>query len=204
MTRPIAYLSPRADAQAPFADLAPNGLQLSTVVEETLCDQKPDQFGALLVPMHIDQRRFAAAAPWISAFFQAGGTLVFNGLLAYPFHPTLARFEPLARPRVDQFRVRIMADHPVWRGIDADDLTFRRGVAGFYGRGCNPPPPDARIVGTIDHGRCAIDWQWHPPEGGRLLMHAGNDLWMYARDKNSAGALTPQLLRWCAAEEMVP
>ena len=203
MTRPIAYLSPRADAQAPFADLVPDGLNLSTIPEGALPDQPPDRFGALLVPMHIDQHRLAAAAAWISSFLRAGGTLVFNGLLAYPFHAALARFQPLARPRVDQFRVRIVVDHPVWRGVDSDDLTFRRGVAGFYGRGCNPPPPGALIVGTIDHGRCAVDWQWHPPEGGRMLMHAGNDLWMYARDKNSAGALTPQLLRWCVAEEMV-
>lgn len=203
MTRPIAYLSPRADAHAPFADLVPHDLHLLTVPERALPDHEPDRFGALLVPMHIDQRRFADAAPWIAAFFQAGGTLVFNGLLAYPFRPELKPFQPLARPRVDQFRVRIAADHPAWRGIDPNDLTFRRGVAGFYGRGCNPPPAGARILGTIDHGTCPVDWQWRPKEGGRLLMHAGNDLWMYARDHTSAGALTPQLLRWCAAEEVV-
>ncbi|MEM7445893.1 MAG: hypothetical protein AAF414_21405 [Pseudomonadota bacterium] len=202
MTRPLAYLSPRTGVAAPFSDLAPEGLRLETVPEQTLTDHRPDRFGALLVPMHIDQRRFANATRWISRFFQAGGTLVFNGLLGYPFHRKLKRFEPLVSPRLRQFRVRVDANHPVWRGVDPDDLTFRRGVAGFYGRGCNPPPPSAQIIGTIDQGNCAVDWQWHPREGGRLLMHAGNDLWMYARDKTSAAALTPQLLHWCMAEEL--
>ena len=198
MSRPLAYLNPRRDRDAPFADLAPPDAPLQAVHEADLTAQPPESIAALLVPMHIDQRRFAAAGSWIAAFLAAGGTLVFNGLLAYPYHDMLRPFEPLAEPGLAGLHVSVDPSHPVWHGVDAQDLTFRCGVAGFYGRGCNPPPDGARVINTIGHGRCPVDWEWHVPGGGRMLMHAGNDLWMYARDETSAARVTSQLLRWCA------
>jgi len=198
MSARLAYLSPRRGRRAPFDDLAPPHTTVESVHEADLATLPPDACQALLVPMHIDQRRFAGNAAWIDAFFRAGGTLVFNGLLAYPFRPELRIFEPIQRPGLSALHVAVDQSHPVWHGVDAADLTFRRGVAGFYGRGANPPPEGARIVGTLARGRVPVDWEWAVPGGGRLLMHAGNDLWMYARDDTSAAALTPQLLSWCA------
>ena len=42
-----------------------------------------------------------------------------------------------------------------------------------------------------------LDWEWSPPEGGSLLMHAGNDIWMYQNDPTTAARMAPQLLDWC-------
>jgi len=43
------------------------------------------------------------------------------------------------------------------------------------------------------------DWVYERPSGGRIFMHAGNDLWMYAGSPCSAARIVPQLCRWAAA-----
>jgi hypothetical protein len=194
--RPILHLSPARPPGVPYADRLPRGVAVDPVAEDRLTEWRAEAVGTLIVPMHADQRLFARQGDWLARFFAAGGTLVFNGLLAHPFRAELGRFRPIDRPRLADLSVTIAADHPLHAGVVADDLTFRRGVAGFYGRGANPPPPDALVLATLGPARVPVDWLWHPPEGGCLLMHAGNDLWMQAGDATSAARLLPNLLNW--------
>ena len=198
--RRTLLLTVRSGERPGWLDQAPGRARIDTVGETALTSLPPHQVGAVLVPMHIDQRLFAANACWIESFLTAGGTLVFNGLLAYPFLPDLQPFQPLARTGLDALKVGIATPpHPIFAGIDADDLTFRRGVAGFYGRGQTPPPPGARTLTTLDRGTVPLDWEWQRPQGGRLLMHPGNDLWMFRDSGTSADRLLPQLLDWVVA-----
>lgn len=190
-------LTVRSGERPDWVDRAPGPARIDTVGETALAGLAPQEIGAILVPMHIDQRLFADNAGWIDSFLTAGGTLVFNGLLAYPFLPDLQPFQPLARNGLGALRIGIAApQHPIFTGIEPDHLTFRRGVAGFYGRGQTPPPPGARVLTTLDRGAVPLDWEWHPPQGGRLLMHPGNDLWMFRDSGTSADRLLPQLLDW--------
>jgi hypothetical protein len=90
-----------------------------------------------------------------------------------------------------------VSEHPVFAGVDTDDLSFRKGVAGFYGRGHNPPPAGARVLQRLSSpDGPPLDYVYHRPDGGRVLMHSGNDLWMYANDETSARRIAPQLLDW--------
>lgn len=196
--RPIRHLSPARPPAVPYADRLPPGIAVEPLAEDGLGEAPPEGIGTLVAPMHVDQRLLARHAGWFRRFFAAGGTLVFNGLLAHPFHPALVRFRPIERPRLDDLRVAIAARHPLYAGVEAADLTFRHGVAGFYGRGQNPPPPKARILATLGPAAVPVDWLWQPPEGGALLMHAGNDLWMQAGDDTTAARLLPNLLAWAA------
>jgi hypothetical protein len=193
MSTPIRYLTPD-DAPLPPRLARP---EVSRMTQDELAE--PDALCdacAVLVPMHADQRQLAAVRPVLEGFLETGGTAVVCGQIAHPFLAELRPFVPLARMRPADLAVRIEAPHPVWAGVGADDLTFRRGVAGFYGRGENPPPVATRILTTVGHGRMAVDWLLHRSGGGRLLMHGGNDLWSFADDATSAARLAPQLIAW--------
>lgn len=159
-----------------------------------------DGVRAVLVPAHADQRGLLARRDTLQAFLFEGGTLVFNGHVAYPLLPWLSPFEPAAPAGLDGLRIHRAAEHPVFDGVLAEDLTFRRGVAGFYARGSNPPPPQAQVLNTIGPQRLPVDWLLTLPGGGRLLMHSGNDLWMYAGGQDSAARIVPQLLHWLQGE----
>jgi hypothetical protein len=154
---------------------------------------------ALLIPHHADQRHLAHRRGLLDGFLAAGGALVVCGQPAYPFLAGLATFEPLATMTRATLTVAIVAPHPVLDGVAADDLTYRRGVAGFWGRGQVPPPAGARVLTTLDSGRVPLDWELAVPGGGRLLVHPGNDLWGYAAEPTTAARLVPNLLRWLAA-----
>ena len=153
-------------------------------------------YAALLLPAHLDQRYFGSIAPGITDFLDGGGTLVFNGHVAWPMLPEFNPFVPLPRVNLEQLQVHRLTAHPVFDGVDMQDLTFRRGVAGFYARGHNPPPQGAIPVTGLGPARAPCDWVYRRPSGGRIFMHAGNDLWMYAGSACSAARIVPQLCDW--------
>lgn len=158
-------------------------------------------YRALLLPAHLDQRYFGTLTGKVEAFLDAGGTLVFNGHVAWPMLPEFRPFRPLDRLTVDTLRIHRINPHPVFAGVDTEHLTFRRGVAGFYARGCNPPPDGAAVLHGVGPDRLPCDWVYERPTGGRILMHAGNDLWMYVASTDSTARITPQLCDWAAGRE---
>lgn len=157
------------------------------------------RYRGLLLGLHCDQRHLQAKREQLGAYLAGGGTIVFCGHLAYPFIEGLERYRVIPDYRVDDLRVKRVRAHPVWAGVEEDDMTFRRGVAGFYGRGHNPPPAGASVINTLGPSQAPVDWEWHPNQGGRVLVHAGADLWMYLETERTAARLAPQLLDWIEA-----
>jgi hypothetical protein len=155
-------------------------------------------YRGLLIGLHADQRYLATRRAQLEAFLGQGGTIVVCGQIATPFLAELAPFEPLRDYRLDDLRVNLERPHAVWHGVVADDLTFQRGVAGFYGRGHSPPPEGARVINTLGPRRVPVDFECRPKAGGRLLVHAGNDLWGYLDAGTTASRMGLQLLDWIA------
>lgn len=154
-------------------------------------------YRGLLVSAHADQRFLVTMQERLERFLRGGGILVICGHLAYPFLPELSPFVPLALRSFEDYRVWRVSEHPVFAGVDTDDLSFRKGVAGFYGRGHNPPPAGARVLQRLSSpDGPPLDYVYRRPGGGRVLVHSGNDLWMYANDETSARRIAPQLLDW--------
>lgn len=152
--------------------------------------------GAILVSMLADQVTLAEQSDKLEAFLDAGGTLVFNGHVAHAPIAGLTPFVPQTGRGIDSLTVHRLAEHPVYDGVSAQDLTFRRGVAGFYARGHNPPPAGAVALNGLGPDKVPVDWVWRRPGGGTVLMHCGLDLWAFAGDPTTASRMAPQLLDW--------
>lgn len=153
-----------------------------------------DGVGALLFSMHADQRFLAARAARIATFIENGGTVLANGHIAYPFLPHVGRYTPAPGQSIRHLRIHRMADHPIWDGVSENDLTFRRGVAGFYGRGGHQPPPGATVIHTVGVDAQPVDFIYKLGSG-RVLVHGGNDLWQYGGGDSTA-RIAPQLIAW--------
>jgi hypothetical protein len=153
-------------------------------------------YRGLLVGLHADQRFLAMRRAQLEAFLSGGGTIVVCGHVAHSFLAELKRFRPIPDYTTSDLVVRREVEHPVWAGVNTEDLTWRRGVAGFYGRGANPPPEGAAVIHTLGPGRHPVDFECRPGVGGRLLVHAGADLWGYLEASNTAARMAPQLLDW--------
>ena len=98
-------------------------------------------------------------------------------------------FHPLENYGLKDLAVRRLIDHPIWAGVSENDLTFRRGVAGFYGRAWHEPPHGATVVHALGTPDRPLDFIYRVGKG-RVLFHGGNDLWQYD-GADSAGRIAP-------------
>lgn len=199
-SKDILYLSAMGDASPAFLLAWPEVRVLPLRELASLTPAQWANVGAMMVPAHADQRFLLTQRSRLEAWLLDGGTLVFNGHVAYPFLHGLQAFQPQSVPGLAGLRVHRGPAHPVFEGVDAEHLTFRRGVAGFYARGCNPPPDGALVLNTLGDNHLPIDWLQALPGGGRLLVHAGNDMWMHAQGEDSAARIAPQLMAWLLSD----
>lgn len=152
-------------------------------------------FRGLLMGMHLDQRFLHAHRPQLDDFVRGGGRVSVNGQIAFPFLAGLSVFVPLRGYKLPDLAIARVAAHPVWEGVHTEDLTYRRGVAGFHGRGHHPPPSGARILHTLGPRRLPLDFEYAVGVGA-VLQHGGNDIWSNAFTPTTAARATPQLFDW--------
>lgn len=177
--------------------------RVATLDQYALDQTALEAYKALLISMHSDQRHLVRRQPQLEGFLRGGGIIVFSGHIAYPFLPELRRFVATDYREVSDLFVYRAVEHPIWQGVAEQDLTFRKGVAGFYGRGYNPPPPGAIIINTLGPRHLPLDYVYTRPQGGTVLIHAGIDFWnfgLFPSDDTSAARMPAQLLSWIEAQ----
>lgn len=155
-------------------------------------------FCGLIIGGASDQEFMLRHREVVRAFLDDGKVVAFSGHLFRPWLPGCGLFVPKRIRSVNDFKVSLVAQHPVFKGVDERDLTFRRGVAGFFARGHHPPPDGAEVIATLapDEPVVYVD---RKTTRGVIVAHSGNDLLGYA-DGGTAGRIVPQLLRWMREE----
>ncbi|MBN9669432.1 hypothetical protein [Roseibium aggregatum] len=192
------FLKPIKGAGNDLPDVGDHVPDIDTIEHYALETVDLTPYRALCLPAHLDQRFFGTLTAKIERFLDGGGTLVFNGHVAWPMLPEFHTFQPLDRFNLDALQIYRLKEHPVFEGVATEELTYRRGVAGFYARGCNPPPEGAILLHGVGPDRLPCDWVYERPGGGRIFMHAGNDLWMYVGSQDTTARIAPQLCAWAA------
>ena len=133
----------------------------------------------VMISMFADQIHLDEMRAKISAYLDGGGTLIINGHIARPFLPELGRYQPMPKRGVAELAIHREADHPAFGEMNTARMYKRKGVAGFYGRGSNPAPDGATILHSVGPAHLAVDWIYDRPEGGRIFVHSGIELWMF-------------------------
>jgi hypothetical protein len=157
------------------------------------------RYALLVVPATVDQEHLARHRGVIREFLDGGGVLLFGGQLHRDWLPGASAFVPLPQPSLAAYRVAWVADHPIFAGVDPDDLTFRRGVAGFFARGHHPLPPGAEVLVRLAGGE-PVTYVDRTSTRGTIVVHASGDLLGYDGADNTAGRLRGQLVEWARAE----
>ncbi|MGH3811290.1 MAG: hypothetical protein ACRDUV_02385, partial [Pseudonocardiaceae bacterium] len=160
-------------------------------------------YAGLIVSAMADQEHLARHRDVIRDYLDAGGVVVFGGHLHRDWLPGAAPFVPLAPPSLRGYRVAEIAEHPVFDGVEADDLTFRRGVAGFFARGHHPVPDGAEVLVRLAGGEPAT-YVDRVTTGGTILVQASCDLLGYAASAGDTAQRIPeQLLDWVRAQSRI-
>lgn len=153
----------------------------------------------LVVPPTVDQEHLMTCRALVEGHLAGGGVVVFGGHLFRPWLPGARPFVPLTVTSHHDYEVDRVADHPVFAGVRAADLTFRRGVAGFFARGHHPPPPGATVLVRL-RGGVPVTYVDRVTTPGTILVQATCDLLAFAGADTAAGRITGQLLDWIVAE----
>jgi hypothetical protein len=161
------------------------------------------QFDVLLVSSTVDQEHLLRHRQLIHRYLDGGGVLIFGGHLHRDWLPGASRFVPIATPSLSAYRVTELAPHPIFAGVQPDDLTFRRGVAGFFARGHHPPPAGAEVLSRIGGGEPAT-YVDRVSTRGTIVVHTTADLLAYS-DSNEGAAkrVSGQLLDWARDEARI-
>lgn len=112
------------------------------------------RYPALIITPNADQEHLARRQRVIRDYLDGGGVVVFGGHLHRDWLPGASMFVPLTNRSLDGYRVVEVADHPISRGMGTE-LTFRRGVAGFFARGHHPLPLGAEVLTKLFGGEPA-------------------------------------------------
>lgn len=161
-----------------------------------------ERFRGLLFPGSVDQEWLYLHRELVEAFLSGGRVVVFSGHLFRTWLPGAGLFVPKQINSFRDYAVKIIKPHPIFEGVLEKDLTFRKGVAGFFARGHHPSPPGAEVLLTLADGE-PITYLDRSSSEGTILLHSGNDLWGYAGDESTAGPMVPQLLGWIREEGAV-
>ncbi|MDG4718794.1 MULTISPECIES: hypothetical protein [Thalassospira] len=148
------------------------------------------RFAALSISIHADQRFLLSHKDRLEAYLDQGGIVLWNGPMAYEVIDGVGAFLPRPQRNLTGLKITRLAEHPLFAGVSGEDLTFRRGVAGFWGRGHNAAPEGAVLLNGMDEEpeQAPIDWIWQRPKGGIVISHAGNDFLTFALAGIGTGA----------------
>lgn len=150
----------------------------------------------LITSNQLDQNAMLGMTEALSAFLDAGGRWFLNGHVVRPMVEGLAQYRPISTPKRADLTLTSVHPHPLFQGIDLAQLETNRGVAGFYGRGCNPLPTGAVAINGLGPAQVPVDWVWARPAGGRIFSHAGNDLGALGAEWKLGPDLTRRIITW--------
>lgn len=190
------------DPPEPVRNAARTG-RVTVLTQAELTGPALDTHRGLITGLLLDQDAMMALRPVLARFLDRGGRWVFNGHLMRPLVEGLFPYQPVTAPRRADFNLRPQVIHPIFEGVDLKQLETNKGVAGFYGRGANPPPPGAVVLNTLGQG-VAVDWVWHRPSGGAIFSHAGNDLAQIATLHGFGPRIWANLIDWADGGPCVP
>lgn len=156
------------------------------------------RYAGLVVSSAADQEFLLRHRDRIRAFLGDGKVVAFSGHLFRPWLPGAGMFVPKTIRSFRDYEVKIVRPHPIFDGVHEDDLTFRRGVAGFFARGHHQPPPGAEVLVTLAGGE-PIVYVDRVSTAGVILVHSGNDLLASIDRDSTAGRIAGQLVRWMRA-----
>ena len=158
-------------------------------------------FDCLVISGFADQDFLYEHRRLILDFVNAGKILIFSGNLVTEWLPGGQLFIPKEITSHKDYEVSIHSPHAIFEGVVEDDMTYNKGVSGFFARGHHPVPEGAEILLTLP-GDAPITYIDRVSTKGTIFVHAGSDLFGYMKPEinKTTDLIGPQLLTWVEEE----
>lgn len=148
----------------------------------------------ILITGGIDQILLHSHQKFIDRFLDSGGILLSFAPNFIDWLPGNSLYIASEIPIKD--RKILTCEHPITKGVKDYDITYRRGVCGFFSRGYFKPPLGAEVFLKDNANECVGYIDFHSTKGV-ILSTAGADLFGYGLfEQSTAKRLGLNLLLW--------
>lgn len=153
-------------------------------------------FKCIVVHDFVDQVHLYRHRALIEQFLNDGKIVIWGGHLTTKWLPGCALFTPKKINAFSDYEISIVKEQPIFDGVLAEELTFTKGVAGFFARGSHTPiPAQAEILTTLPDAATVTYIDRHTT-AGTILVHAGRDLFTLRDQHRTTDRISTQLLQW--------
>lgn len=157
-------------------------------------------FNVLVVTDFIDQEHLYKHKEVIESFLNDGKIVVVNTHMFRPWIPGVGLFMPKEIRKHSDYVMEAAHNNTFYRGVDMQELTYRKGVSGFYARGSHPVVnKNAEIVLQFTDGT-PIVFIDRDSTKGTVVAGACRDFFTYATGQNSTQLIAPQFLAFLDEE----
>lgn len=154
----------------------------------------------LVIPNFIDQEYLFTQKKKIEGFLANKKIVVFCGHLFKTWLPGVAPFIPERIQSFSDYEVFHTANNSgIFEGVTTEDMTYNKGVAGFFARGYHPIAHDVEVLLRFKSGH-PVTYIDRSSSVGTILVHAGRDLFGYHSKNKTTGKIPPQLYAWLERE----
>ncbi|MFQ3852994.1 hypothetical protein ABLV90_04845 [Staphylococcus sp. 2S1] len=157
------------------------------------------KFDAIIIPNFVDQEYLYRHKGLINDYLNTKKIIVFFGHLFKPCLPKTALFMPEHIHHFSDYSLTPKHDSSIYANVKTDDMTFNKGVVGFFARGHYQTQPEHEIHLTFQNGH-VVTYVDRISTEGTLFMHAGRSLLGYKAQNKTTDYISGQFITWLKQE----
>ena len=172
-------------------------LENFTIVDQyNFADMDLTPFKCIVVHDFIDQEYMYRNRKKLEAFLNERNIVIWGGHLVKEWLPGCPLFTPKQINKHSDYEISVVNEHPIFVGVATEEMTYNKGVAGFFARGSHTPVPEgAEVLLTLPDG-AHITYIDRNTTNGTILAHAGRDLFAQRMQNKTTDRISSQLLAW--------
>ena len=153
-------------------------------------------YKCIVVHDFVDQVYLERHSKKIENYLNDRNIIIWGGHLIREWLPGCPIFTPKMINSFSDYEISFVQEHPVFEGVNTNEMTYNKGVAGFFARGSHTPVPEGAEVLLTLPDEAHITYIDRHTTKGTIFAHAGRDLFAQRMQKKSTDRISSQLLAW--------
>ncbi|AKG72843.1 hypothetical protein [Salinicoccus halodurans] len=202
MTIKIGYIDSGNAFGVDVRPTATESISISKIPQYNLHTEALCAYDVLMFPNFVDQEYLYSNRNIVKDFLDAKKIVVFQGHLFKNWLPGAPLFMPQPVRDYNDYKVYPHSGSSVFKGVTTEDMTFNKGVAGFFARGYYNIYGDQEAHLSFKNGN-VVTYEDRRSTQGLIFVHGGRPLLNYQEQGKSTDRIRPQFISWLIKETAV-
>ncbi|MGN4124134.1 hypothetical protein ACMGD3_03765 [Lysinibacillus sphaericus] len=197
--KPIAYVGIDIQFARLSAEDRRRGLTFLYLYDLPYTDLRA--YAGLIITNLVEEQFLLEQKILLDQYLKQGGVIFSLTETSLPWLTGVPNWKRSPIPLKDREIIITEPMHPIFAGIDAYDINYRKGVRGFFSRGYFENIPLHGEVLITDQSGAVIIYVDHDSTNGTILAGAGTDIYrVFIDEVNTSSKLSVQMLAFIRQE----